>query len=84
MEATVEIATQGQLTIPEGLREALGIQVGQKYAVRTLEGGVLVFTPQRGQATAALRELRQNLVTQGASLDTMLAELRRQREADAE
>ncbi len=83
MEATIEVARQGQLTIPQDMREALGIQEGQKYEVRAIEGGVLVFTPQRGRATAALREARQSLATQDASLDAMLAELRRQRETDA-
>ena len=84
MEATIEVAQQGQFQIPENMREALGIHKGQKYAVRALEGGVLVFTPQQGQSAAALRELRRTLGTQGASLDAMLTELRCQREADAE
>lgn len=83
MEATIEVARQGQLTIPEDMREALGIQEGQKYDVRAIEGGVLVFTPQRGRAASALCAARRALVTQGASLDAMLTELRRQRETDA-
>ena len=82
MDATIEVARRGQITIPKHLRDDLGIEEGQKYAVRTLEGGVLVLTPQNGKATAALDQLRQVLVAKGASLEEMLAELRRKRETD--
>ena len=82
-EATIEVAPEGQLPIPESMRAALGIREGQKYEVRALEGGVLMFTPQHGRAATALRELRDSLTAQGASLDDMLTELRRQRETDA-
>ena len=82
MNATIEVARRGQITIPKHLRDDLGIEEGQKYALRTLEGGVLILTPQNGKATAALVQLRQALIAKGASLEEMLTELRRKREED--
>ena len=38
MGTTVEIARRGQITIPKNLREALGIEEGNKYGLRALEG----------------------------------------------
>ena len=84
MGDTVEVARRGQITIPKNVRDALHIEEGQKYGLRTLEGGVLVLTPRHGRATAALKQLRNELLNKGASLDEMLAELRRMREADGE
>ena len=83
MGATVEIARRGQITIPKSMRDELGIEEGQKYSLRALEGGVLVLMPRRGHAAVALNQLRKALVNRGASLDEMLAELRRKRESDA-
>ena len=82
MNATIEVARRSQITIPKHLRDDLGIEEGQKYAIRTLEGGVLILTPQNGKATAALVQLRQALIAKGASLEEMLTELRRKREED--
>jgi AbrB family looped-hinge helix DNA binding protein len=82
MDATIEVARRGQITIPKHLRDDLGIKEGQKYALRTLEGGVLVLTPQNGKATAALVKLRQALVAKGASPDELMTELRRKREGE--
>jgi AbrB family looped-hinge helix DNA binding protein len=84
MGLTVEIVRRGQITIPKNVRDDLGIEEGQKYGLRTLEGGILVLTPRGGRATAALNQLRSALTGKGASLEEMLAELRRMRETDAE
>lgn len=84
MADTVEVARRGQITIPKNLRDALHIEEGQKYALRVVEGGVLILTPQHGRANAALKQLRSELLNKGASLDEMLVELRRMREADGE
>src|SRR5207237_7185008 len=82
MSETVEVAKRGQVTIPKPIRERLGIAEGQQYNVRTSEGGVLILTPRRGRASAALDRLRAHVTGQGASLEAMLAELRRLRELD--
>ncbi len=84
MANTVEIARRGQITIPKPLRDKLGIEDGHKYGLRALEGGILVLTPQTGRSSAALLQLRTALLDKGASLDMMLAELRRKRESGDE
>ena len=84
MDTTIEVARRGQITIPKNLRDDLGIEEGQKYALRTLDGGILVLTPHNGKATAALTQLRNALIAKGASLEEMLTELRRMRESDEE
>lgn len=84
MDVVIEVARRGQITIPKHLRDELGIEEGQKYGLRALDGGVLVLTPQRGRATAALQQLRSALASKGASLEEMLAELRQMRETESE
>ncbi|MBM3494219.1 MAG: AbrB/MazE/SpoVT family DNA-binding domain-containing protein [Armatimonadetes bacterium] len=80
MATTIEVARRGQMTIPKALRDRYRIEQGDKFTVRALPGGVLVLTPRRGQANEALNRLRDALVSEGASLDAMLAQLRRMRE----
>jgi AbrB family looped-hinge helix DNA binding protein len=80
MESTVEVARRGQITIPKRVRDDLRIEEGQKYHIRALKSGVLVFTPRRGKATAALAQMRAALTEKNVSLEEMLAELRRLRE----
>ena len=82
MDKTVEVARRGQITIPKSVRENLGIAEGQKYRLRALVGGVLLLTPQRGRAAAALEQMRNALQEKGVSLEEMLAELRRMRESN--
>ena len=84
MGNTVEIARRGQITIPKSLRDKLGIEEGQKYGLRTIEGGLIILTPQAERSTIALGQLREALLNKGASLDAMLADLRRKREAGDE
>ena len=82
MSQTIELARRGQLTIPEGLREQYGIQDGQRYAIRVLEGGIVVLTPHAGKVSAAVANLRESLTEKGATREALLAELRRVREGD--
>lgn len=82
MGPTVEVARRGQITIPKSVRDRLGIEDGQQYSLRIVEGGVLVLTPRGGRAASALKELRDTLVGEGATLEEMLADLRRLREKD--
>ncbi len=80
MAETVAIARRGQVTIPKSLRDKFGIQDGQRYAIRVLEGGVVVLTPRAEKAVAAIKELGEVLRAKGATGDAMLAEVRRMRE----
>ena len=82
LENIVEVAGRGQITIPKRLRDNLRIEEGQKYYVRVLKGGVLILTPRHGKAATALAHMRAHLTEKGASLEEMLAELRRMREQD--
>lgn len=84
MATTIEVARRGQITIPKALRDTMGIEEGQKYAVRALKSGILILTPQAGHATTTLAQLRKSLIDKGASLDDMLAKLRQEREAKDE
>ena len=77
----VEVARRGQITIPKSVRDHLGIQQGQTYSLRAVEGGILVLTPRAGKAAAALAQLREELLDRGATLEDMIAELRRMRES---
>lgn len=80
MTEVIEVARRGQVTIPKAIRDKYGIQDGQKYGLRALEGGVLVLTPKFWKSAEALSELRGLLNAQGATLEEMLAELRQMRE----
>ena len=84
MSTTVEIARRGQITIPKALRDRLGIEDGNKYQLRTITGGILVLTPLPGRANSARKQLKAVLTGSGATLDSMLAELRSLREAKDE
>ena len=76
----VEIAQRGQITIPKTVRDKHNIQEGQKYAVHDLGEGVLLLSPHQPRLVAMCNELRDTLLDRGASLEAMLAELRRMRE----
>jgi AbrB family looped-hinge helix DNA binding protein len=84
METTIEVTPFGQITIPKDIQDLLGIEAGQVYGLRTLEGGVLVLTPQSGKTATVLRQMRNALLNKGASPEGMMADLRRLRETDEE
>jgi AbrB family looped-hinge helix DNA binding protein len=78
---TVEVRSRGLVTIPKAIREANNIQEGQQYSVQDLGQGVLLFSPRVSQINAICNDLRDTLLQRGATLEGMLAELRRIREA---
>lgn len=84
METTIEVAPFGQITIPKDMQDVLGIEAGQVYGLRALEGGVLVLTPQSGKAVTALQQMRSALLSKDASRESMMAEVRRLRETNEE
>ena len=79
MSQPIEVARRRQTTIPKNVREQFGIRDGQEYALNAVEGGVIILTPRKGKAAAAVTELREKRASKGASLEEMLAELRRMR-----
>lgn len=78
-KATIEIAERGQVTIPKAMRDQHGIEKGQKFTILDL-GGVFVLNPGDSRVDALADHLRDELISEGASLETMLSELRSRRE----
>ncbi len=79
---TVELAQRGQVTIPKTLREEHKWDTGQQFSILDLDG-VVVMCPRESQVDALANRLRDDLLGEGATLDAMLAELRRLREDKA-
>ena len=77
----VELAQHGQLTIPKPMRDQYGLKDGHKMTVVDL-GGVFLVSPRQISVDAPADTLRDGLLASGATLERMLADLRRQREAD--
>ncbi len=79
-KASIEMAERGQVTIPKAMRDEHGIEKGQRFTILDL-GGVFVLNPADSQVDALADHLRDKLVSEGASLEEMLAELRARRES---
>lgn len=79
--AAVELAQRGQLTIPKSLRDQYNLKEGQKMTVVDI-GGVFLVSPRKIRVDAHADALRDGLLAAGATLQDMLADLRRRREAD--
>ena len=77
---TVEVAKRGQITLPKKLRDRNHIEEGQRYTCHDLGNGVLLLSPHPSRIDALCDELRDGLLSKGATLEEMLAELRRLRE----
>lgn len=78
----LEMAQRGQITIPKSLRDRYGWDVGQHFSVIDLDG-VILFSPKESRINALADQLRDDLLKEGATLEEMLAELRRMRENEA-
>jgi len=76
---TIELAQRGQVTIPKSLREQYNWETGQQFSIIDL-GGVVVMSPRTSKVVALANQLRDDLIKDGATLEDMLAELRRIRE----
>lgn len=79
--AAVELAQRGQLTIPKSLRDQYNLKEGQKMTVVDI-GGVFLISPRQIRLDAHADALRDGLLAAGATLQEMLTDLRRRREAD--
>lgn len=78
---TVELAQRGQVTIPKALREQHKWDTGQQFSVLDL-GGVVVMSPRESKIDALANQLRDDLLSEGATLEELLTELRRLREEE--
>jgi AbrB family looped-hinge helix DNA binding protein len=84
--ASVEMATKGQVTIPKKLRDKYGLGGGSRLGFVDL-GGMLLICPLDNEnimqrIDTNFDKMREELVASGASLESMLARLRRVRESD--
>ena len=79
--AAVELAQRGQLTILKSLRDRYDLKQGHKMTVVDI-GGVFLVSPRQIRVDAHADALRDGLLAAGVTLEDMLVELRRRREAD--
>ena len=77
---TVDVAERGQVTLPKRLRDRYGIRPGQQYTVIDV-GGVLILYPRPSRVDAGLDHIRDELLKEGVTVEEMMTELRRRREA---
>ena len=79
---TVELAQRGQVTIPKSLRDQHKWDTGQQFSLIDLEG-VVIMNPKESKIDLLANQLRDDLLSEGATLEQMLAELRQLREAES-
>ncbi len=77
----VELAQRGQLTIPKALRDQYGLGDGSKMTLVDI-GGVFLISPRLIHVDTHADALRDGLLSAGATLEGVLADLRQRREAD--
>lgn len=77
---TIEFIKKGQVTIPKKIREAFGIEPGQKGMIFEV-GGALLILPQPSKIPVLLAEISDGLGTSKMSLEEMVLEMRRIRES---
>jgi len=80
-KCTVRVAERGQVTIPKTLRDRYQIRHGQQMTVHDL-GGAFLYVPQASRTDAMCDGLRDRLLATGATLESMLVDLRARRARD--
>jgi AbrB family looped-hinge helix DNA binding protein len=80
---TVQVSQRGVLVLPKSLRDSYNLQPGDTLTLLDL-GGVFVLSPRRSQIDPIAERLREALVEQGQSLESVLKLLREKREAYGE
>jgi bifunctional DNA-binding transcriptional regulator/antitoxin component of YhaV-PrlF toxin-antitoxin module len=73
---------RGVLVLPKALRESYNLQPGDTMTLLDL-GGVLVLSPQRSQIDAVAERIKEMLVEEGETLESMLQALREERDRRA-
>jgi bifunctional DNA-binding transcriptional regulator/antitoxin component of YhaV-PrlF toxin-antitoxin module len=74
----VRIRSRGQLTIPQDLREALGLDEETGLNVFRV-GRVLLMTPKRLQRGALASDVEREMKREGVTLEDLLKDLKNQR-----
>jgi len=74
----IRVRNRGQLTIPQDLREALGLDKEMGLNVFRV-GRVLLMTPKRLQRATLASEVEREMKREGLSLEDLLKDLKNQR-----
>jgi len=77
---TIHLAQRGILTLPKALREAYKLSPGDELTLLDL-GGIFVISPRRSEVDKLADRICAALNAQGENLDSILSQLRREREA---
>ncbi len=80
MPMTVQIAERGQITLPKALRDQNAIKAGDVYSVIDLGEGRLMLVPGQLSADRLADQIREQLESQGETLESMLKLARRVRD----
>ena len=76
---SLQLAQRGIITIPKSLRRSYNLETGDEITLLDL-GGVFVLNPKRSEIDAIADKLAEKWTEEGETLETMLAELRRERD----
>jgi len=76
---TVQVAQRGVVVLPKALRQAYGLQPGDRLTLVDLDGA-FVLSPQRPQVDALAERISGALTEEGQTLEGMLRVLREERE----
>ena len=76
---TVQVAQRGVVVLPKALRQAYGLQPGDRLTLLDLDGA-FVLSPQRSQVDALAERIKGALAEEGQTLEGMLRVLREERE----
>ena len=74
----VKVAQRGVLTLPQALREAYAVHVGDVLTLLDL-GGVFVLSPRRSEVDLLADRLGDRLRSEGESLESLLQAVREER-----
>jgi AbrB family looped-hinge helix DNA binding protein len=72
MQPTVQIAERGQITLPKALRDQYAIKPGDVFSVIDLGDGRLLLVPGPLSADRLADQIREQLESQGETLESML------------
>ena len=82
MTMIVQVAQRGVITLPQVLRKANNVKVGDLFNVIDLGDGKFLFSRQESKIDAIADLLRDDLLQKGETLESMLLALREIREND--
>ena len=75
----VQLGPHGELVFPKALRERYNLQPGDTITLLDI-GGVFILRPQPSEIDAVADQIKEMLITEGATLDSMLKDLREARD----